>query len=99
MNLQREEVDIEALLEKNLKLTKENNRLLKKMHRAHLMGVIMRIIFVLLLIGVPYLIYQYYLEEYVLELQEAYQSMQEDVRDLKELPSKVVPDAISERFQ
>lgn len=45
--------DIRDLLEENRRLSKENNRLLKQIRRDGILGLVVRVIFWLLILGVP----------------------------------------------
>jgi hypothetical protein len=84
-----EDKQIQHLLKENLKLSKENNKLLKKLHRANIVGFWSRIIFFLIIVGVPFFIYRYYLEDFVQELFVTYQSLRESASELKELPNRL----------
>ena len=64
--------------------------MLRKMRRAHLMDVVSRILFLMFLIGVPYLVYQYYLEDYVSGALSTYGEFQQEVERIKELPSNLL---------
>ena len=52
------------LLEENAELIKENNELLRKLHRNTMIGVVIRVIWYILLIGLPFALYFYILEPY-----------------------------------
>ncbi len=87
--------DLDDLVRENLRLTQENNKLLKKIRRSEVVNFWIRILFFLVLIGVPILVYQYYLEPYVQELFATYQRMQEDAASVRDLSSKLsVPDGL-----
>ncbi len=49
--------DLKELLEENLRLAKENNRMLRSMRRAARLSFVGRIIFWLILLGVPAYLY------------------------------------------
>ncbi len=51
------EQDIQELLKKNLELTKENNKLLRKIRRGALLGGLFKIIWIAVIIGVPLYLY------------------------------------------
>lgn len=80
-----DEQDVEELVRANLALTKENNRLLKKMRRDAIIGRIFKLLLILILIGAPIFIYYYYLQSYVQQLNQTYIELQGDVEDLREL--------------
>lgn len=52
---------LEALLEENIAVTRENNRLLRELRRNALLGFIARIVIWLILLGVPLLFISSYL--------------------------------------
>ncbi|HEY4502716.1 MAG TPA: hypothetical protein VJH21_02700 [Candidatus Paceibacterota bacterium] len=67
------------LLEENLRLTKENNRLLRKLKRAQTISTIFKIIWIAVLIGVPLVLYVYVIEPYYQEVQTRYDELQQRV--------------------
>lgn len=79
---------IKKLLKENLRLTKENNTLLKKIRRAELFRMWMRFIFLLIVLGVPFLVYHYYLKDYLVELQDTYNGLQGGVENLRSIPDR-----------
>ena len=81
--------DLEALLNENLRLTRENNKLLRKLHRAYLIQVWSRILIILIVIGVPILVYQYYLEDYVKRFQATYDETRLELRQVDEVLEKL----------
>ena len=68
-----------------LKLVKENNRLLRKMRRNAIIGNILRIIWWSVLIGLPIILYYYFLQPYVGQFMEAYQGFQGGVDNLQNI--------------
>jgi hypothetical protein len=82
--------DLEALLNENLRLTRENNKLLKKIHHSHLVDVWARILFLLIAVGAPIFIYQYYLEDYVARFWSSYQEFRTDLEKIGDLPSSFI---------
>jgi hypothetical protein len=78
---------LHEMQEENLRLVKENNRLLHKLHRAQVFSFWSRIIFLLFVIGAPFFLYQYYLKEYIDGAFEAYGVLREDVTGLTETTS------------
>lgn len=83
-----EDVDIKELLKVNMRLTRENNKLLKKMRRAEVLSFWSRIIFFLIISGSAYYAYQYYVRDYVIQMQDMYEGLQEGVDTVKTIPSK-----------
>ncbi|KKS28108.1 MAG: hypothetical protein UV60_C0011G0008 [Parcubacteria group bacterium GW2011_GWA2_43_11] len=85
---QLDDMDVEELLRVNIRLTQENNKLLKKMHRAGVLNFWMRIVFFLVLAGSAYYAYRTYLQEYVVNLQGMYEELQEGVDSAKTMSEK-----------
>jgi hypothetical protein len=65
--------EIKYLLEKNTELLKENNLLLKKLHRHAVIGFWFRIVWYVVLIGLPFALYFYILEPYFTALGSSYE--------------------------
>ena len=75
--------EIRQLLRQNAELIKENNELLKKLHRNSMIGIWLRVAWYGLLIGLPFALYFYILEPYF----EAFGANYEIFREgLSELP-------------
>ncbi|NBD73536.1 hypothetical protein GVX82_00650 [Patescibacteria group bacterium] len=74
MSPDREE-RIEHLVRENIKLTKENNRLLRKLWRAQVWGTVTRLVWILILLGVPIVVYLYFLKPFVEGLVGEYESI------------------------
>lgn len=84
-----DDMDMEELLRVNIRLTQENNKLLKKMRRREMFNFWGRIIFLLLLVGGAYYAYQHYVKEYVVEFQSMYEEMREGVDTVKTIPTRL----------
>lgn len=76
---------IEKLIRENARLTKENHKLLKKLWRAEVFGFWSKLLFAAILIGVPVLVYQYYLADVIVDLQTMYGGIQQDIDQVKNL--------------
>jgi len=75
--------DIQELIQKNAELLKENNVLLKKIHRHNVWSFWSRILWYTIIIGLPFALYFYVLEPYF----EAFGSSYENFLDgMNELP-------------
>ncbi len=61
---QEEHTELKRLIEQNAELIKQNNELLRKMHRNTVIGFWMRIVWYGILIGLPFAMYFYLLEPY-----------------------------------
>lgn len=56
---------LSSLMKQNNELLRENNRLLKTMRRNARLSFIFRILWIALLIGLPFLFYSYFIEPYL----------------------------------
>ncbi len=83
------EREIEALLKEELQLSKENNKLLKKIRRGSVMSFWFRILFFVLVTGGAYYTYQTYLRGYLEQVISAYNEIQKGVEQVQELPKKI----------
>jgi hypothetical protein len=63
-----ERLEIKELIKENQLMMEQNNMLLRKLHKIHRWGFIMRIVWICVLLGAPLLIYYYLIEPYVSEL-------------------------------
>lgn len=72
MSPQHEE-NLASLLKENIELARENNRLLKKMHRNAVIGTWLTVLWYAILIGLPFVLYFYILEPYFGTLQESFE--------------------------
>ena len=84
-----DEMDVEELLRVNIRLTQENNKLLKKMRRDARFSFWMRILFFLFISGSAYYAYHFYLQEYINQLLNMYKELQTGVENVKNLPTKI----------
>ena len=71
--------EVKALLRRNLELTRENNKLLKKIRRNAVVANIMRLVWWAVIIGVPVVLYYYVFEPYLVEMSTALQGVQNSV--------------------
>lgn len=69
----QEHQEIKYLLRQNMELTKENNRLLRKVRRAMFWGTIGQFVWLAFFIGVPVFLYYYFLLPYWTEVQSVYE--------------------------
>lgn len=73
--------EIKNLIEKNLALTEENNKLLRKMQRRARWGTITHIIYWIIILGITFGSY-YYIQPYLNQALSAYSSLQKNVNGL-----------------
>jgi len=89
----------EKLLHENARLVKENNKLLKKLWRAEVFGFWSKLLFVAILIGVPVLIYQYYLADVLVDLRTMYEGIQQDIDQVRGLSDSFSLGAVIESME
>ena len=73
---------MQHLLEHNSELLEENNKLLKKMHRWSVFGITLRLVWYLLLIGIPFALYFYILEPYFDAFGSSFETFQAGIGEL-----------------
>lgn len=83
------EQETNKLLRKNFELTKKNNKLLKKLHRAAVIGNIFRLVWFAIVVGIPVAIYYYVILPYYIEVTQAYQNVQNGIGDFKDVFNKI----------
>ena len=95
-----EDEELEGLLRENTRLVRENNKLLHKLWRAEVTGFWTKVLFYVLLIGVPVVIYQYYFEGYVEQMRKTYDSLRDAAEELQNIPPlNTLPAAVVGQFQ
>lgn len=92
------EDETRRLLRKNLDINKENNKLLKKLHRSAVIASVLRIVYIAIILGVPVLLYYYIALPYINELNEVYIGVTEDVDKLQSVGGRIF-DAITAFFE
>ena len=82
--------ELRTLMRRNLELSRENNKLLKKVRRNLLTANIMRLVWWAIIIGLPVILYYYVLQPYITEIGQLYQGISDGVsgaqEDVTELP-------------
>ena len=81
--------EFKVLLRKNLELSKENNRLLKKLRRNAIIGNVLRLIWWAIIIGLPVYLYFSILQPYLEELATVYKNVQTGVGDITSIFSRI----------
>jgi len=74
--------EIKHLLEKNSELVEDNNRLLKKLHRFHIVSAWFKVVWLALLIGLPFAVYFYILEPYFSALGASYEQFHSGIGEI-----------------
>jgi hypothetical protein len=87
---------IEELLQENVRLARENNRLLRKIRRDELIQTWWTVIFYVLVIGVPFIVYRYYLADYVEQIKNTYLELRGG-SDLQGLPAALLSNYLEGR--
>lgn len=76
--------DIKKLLEANLELSKENNRMIRALHRNYKITRVFRLVYISLILISIFGLY-YYLEPYVEEVSRLYGGSANTLKDLQEV--------------
>ena len=82
MSPEHQYTELKIALEKNTKLLEENNELLHKIHRNGLWGFWLRIIWYIVIIGLPFALYFYVLEPYFTALGSNYEVFKAGVSEI-----------------
>jgi hypothetical protein len=82
MPTENDDIEIRYILEQNAALLKENNLLLKKMYRNAVWGFWFRIVWYLMLVGLPFALYFYILEPYFTALGSSYQTFSAGMQEI-----------------
>lgn len=70
------------LLRENAELTRENNKILRKLYRHSVIGFTLRIIWYAILIGLPFAVYFYFLEPYFQAFGANYETFREGMAEI-----------------
>ena len=81
--------EFKVLLRKNIELSKENNRLLRKMRRSAIIGNILRIIWWAVIIGLPIYLYFSVFQPYLQELATVYKNIQTEVGEVGSIFNRI----------
>ena len=95
---QSDDTHLEELLEENLELAKENNKLLKEMRRNAIIGLIARVVIWLVVLGVPLFFLSTYLGP-ILGALQGQANGQEIPVGLFGLPSEEQMNRLIEQYQ
>lgn len=74
--------ELKKMLEKNTRLLEDNNKILHKLYRNALIGFWLRILWYVVLIGLPFALYFYILEPYFELLGSSYQEFSEGMAEI-----------------
>ena len=77
-----EHAALKELVLENQRLLAENQKLLKKLHKATLWAFWLRVIWVLILIGVPFVIYYFVVEPYFTNLGSSFETFRTGLQEV-----------------
>lgn len=77
-----EHTQMKDLMERNAELLAENNKLLKKIHRNGLYSFYARVVWYVLLLGLPFALYFYVLEPYFTALGASYDTFSAGIQEI-----------------
>ncbi len=86
MNEEENHDEIKSMLKKNLALTKDNNRLLRKIRRNAVIGGIFKLVWFAVIIGLPVVLYYYVLQPYISQVTDTYAQIGGGIEDIKNTP-------------
>ena len=66
--------EIGRLIRENHNLLKQNNEILHKLHRHNVIGFVLKVVWFAVLIGLPFVLYVYFVEPNVSEMQSSYKT-------------------------
>ncbi len=79
------------LLRETLAVEKENNRLLRKMNRDALIGRVLTVVFWAITLGVPVILYYFFVAPYIQSFKESYQGVQNSAKEIQSIEAKLPP--------
>jgi|TARA_Y100000310_G_scaffold7875_1_gene8556 hypothetical protein len=85
------EEEVRRHLRKQLELIEENNKLLKRMQRAAMWGIIFRVLWWAILLGLPFIIYLYFIEPYAGGIIETYTGFKGGVDSATQVTDNLPP--------
>ncbi len=82
MSPEHQYTELKVAIEKNTKLLEENNTLLRKIYRNDLWGFWLRVVWYLILFGLPFALYFYVLEPYFDALGSNYEVFKAGINEI-----------------
>ena len=73
------------LLRQNLELSRENNKMLKRIRRDARIGLLFRILWIAIIIGVPVFLYFTFLQPYVADVLDFYDGVQSQFNSILQI--------------
>ena len=77
-----EQEQIRKLVLENQRLLTENNKLLKKLHRNAVISFWIRLLWILIIVGAPFVFYYYIIEPYFTSLGSSFDTFQEGLQEV-----------------
>jgi len=84
VNVEEEIGELKELVEKNIEVTEETNRVVHKMRRSAMWGMVMQIVWWVAIAGATGAAYYYYVQPYVAQIQRLYGASQTQSQNLNE---------------
>jgi len=81
-DINSEHASIKMMLERNHALLEDNNKLLHKMYRYSIIGIWLRVVWYVVLIGLPFALYFYVLEPYFAALGASYETFSAGMQEI-----------------
>ncbi len=75
--------ELEEMITENKELLSKNNQLLNKIHRSMVWGFWLRILWVAIVLGLPFLLYYYLLAPYYESFQDTFEVFGIDINQLE----------------
>ncbi len=85
MHPEAEHAEMKQVLKRNTELLEENNRLLHKLHRNAVWGFWLRVLFYGIFLGLPFLLYFYFIAPYLASMESSYGGALERLESLSNL--------------
>ncbi len=85
MHPEAEHAEMKQMLKRNTELLEENNRLLHKLHRNAVWGFWLRVLFYGIFLGLPFLLYFYFIAPYLASMESSYGGALERLESLSNL--------------
>lgn len=73
------------LLRQNLELGRENNKMLKRIRRDARIGLLLRILWIAIIVGVPVFLYFTFLQQYVADVLDFYGDVQSQFNSILQI--------------
>ena len=82
MEIENSHEEIKRLISENTALLKENNKYLRKLYRNDVIGIWIKVVWFVLLIGLPFALYFYVLEPYFTAMGSSYETFSVGMQEI-----------------